>query len=61
MTDFKDLASRALWTASEAAVAVVVAAGADWVSLSVWEGAGIAAGAAALSAVKTWIVQRRAV
>jgi hypothetical protein len=57
--EFKDLAERTIYTALEAGTAVVVAAGAGWVDVDVWRGAGITAVAAALAAVKTWLVNRR--
>lgn len=55
-----DLLERAAWTASETFLAVLVAAGVDFVDLAVWKTAAVAAGAAALSAFKTAIQQRRA-
>ena len=61
MTDVRDLVERTVYTAAEAGLAVLVAAGAGWVDVDVWRGAGVAAVAAALAAVKTWVVQRRGV
>lgn len=61
MTDVRDLVERTVFTAAEAGLAVLVAAGAGWVDVGVWRGAGVAAVAAALAAVKTWVVQRRGV
>ena len=48
-----DLHERAVWTAAQAGLAVVVASGAGWVDVAVWKAAGIAAGAAGISAMKT--------
>lgn len=56
----RDLLTRAGWTAIQAAVAVLVAAGANWVDVNVLKAAGIAGVAAGLSAIKTWFVQRSA-
>lgn len=60
MTDVRDLLSRAAWTAVQAAVAVLVAAGANWVDVNVLKAAAIAGVAAGLSAIKTLFAQRRA-
>lgn len=49
----KDIVVRAVWTGVQAGLAVVVAAGAGWVDVSVWRLGGVAAVAAALAAIKT--------
>lgn len=49
----RDLTERAVWTAAQALLTVLVAAGTGWVDVATWKAAGIAAGAAALSALKT--------
>lgn len=54
-----NLASRALWTAAQAGLTVLAAAGADFINVATWKAAAIAAGAAALSALKTAIQERR--
>jgi hypothetical protein len=51
----KDLAARAGWTFAQSALGVVVAAGAGWLDLDVWNAAGVAGVAAALAAIKTAI------
>lgn len=55
-----NLMSRALWTAAQAALTVLVAAGTGFVDVAVWKTAALAAGAAGLSALKTAIAERRA-
>lgn len=52
----KNLIERAAWTAAQAGLTVLVAAGVGFVSVEVWKTAALSAAAAALSALKT-IVQ----
>ena len=53
-----DLISRAMWTAAQSFLTVLVAAGTDFVNIATWKAAAIAAGAAALSALKTTVQSR---
>lgn len=53
-----DAAERVVVTFIQVAIAVVVASGADWVDVNTWEAAGLAGGAAALSALKAVIARR---
>jgi len=46
-----EIVRRAVATAVQAGLAVLVAAGTDWVSVGVWKAAGIAAGAGLISAL----------
>ena len=55
-----DIADRAGWTALQTFVATVAAAGADYVHVASWKAAAIAAGAAAISALKNAFVQVKA-
>lgn len=55
----KNLIERALWTAAQSALTVLVAAGTGFVDVAVWKAAALAAGAAALSALKTSVAERR--
>lgn len=55
-----NLVERALWTAAQAGLAVLVAAGTDYVNVATWKAAVIAAGAAGLSALKTALQEHRA-
>lgn len=55
-----NLIERSLWTAGQTFLAVLVAAGADYINVATWKAAAIAAGAAGLSALKTAIQERRA-
>lgn len=57
--DWKDIASRAEWTFAQAALAVVGAAGAGFVSVQVWKAAAIAGGAAVISMLKNIFVQKQ--
>lgn len=54
-----NLIERALWTAGQTFLAVLVAAGTDYINVATWKAAAIAAGAAGLSALKTAIAERR--
>lgn len=54
----KDMLTRAGWTFVQTLLAVVVAAGTDYVNVATWRAAVVAAGAAALSSLKTAVVQR---
>jgi len=53
-----DLVERALWTAAQSFLTVLVAAGTDFVNIATWKAAAIAAGAAGLSALKTAVQSR---
>lgn len=53
-----NLIERAAWTAAQSLLTVLVAAGTGWVDVATWKAAGIAAGAAALSALKTGLQER---
>ena len=55
-----NLLERALWTAGQAFLAVLVAAGTDYIDVTTWKAAAIAAGAAGLSALKTALQEHRA-
>lgn len=59
--ELKDLGTRAFWTFIQTLLAIVVAAGANWVDPKVWQAGAIAGGAAVLSAVKTWVVTKKKV
>lgn len=50
-----NIVERAAWTFVQTALAIVVAAGTDYVNVATWKGAVIGAGAAALSALKNGI------
>jgi hypothetical protein len=50
--ELKDVVERCVWTAIETATAVLVAAGTGWLEASVWQTAGVTAGAAVLSVIK---------
>jgi hypothetical protein len=52
MSTYRDTAIRAAKTAVQTGLAIVVASGLDYLDASVWKAAGIAAGAAALSAIQ---------
>lgn len=56
----RDLIERALYTAAETFLAVLVAAGTDYIDVATWKAAAVAAGAAGLSALKTAFVSRNA-
>lgn len=56
----KNLIERAAWTAAQASLTVLVAAGTGFVDVAVWKTAALAAGAAALSAAKTFVQERKA-
>lgn len=56
----RDLIERAVWTAAQSFLTVLVAAGTDYVNVATWKAAVIAAGAAGLSALKTAVVSRNA-
>jgi hypothetical protein len=51
MKTYTDIAARAAKTAAQSGLAVLVAAGTGYLDASVWKAAGIAAGAAAISAL----------
>lgn len=55
-----NLIERALWTAGQTFLAVLVAAGTDYINVATWKAAAVAAGAAALSALKTSIQEKQA-
>lgn len=50
--DWKAIAERASWTFVQAALAVLVASGTDYVNVETWKAAGIAGGAAVFSVLK---------
>jgi hypothetical protein len=52
MSTYRDLAIRALKTAVQTTLAIVVASGTGYIDADVWKAAAIAAGAAALSATQ---------
>jgi hypothetical protein len=54
----KDTAERVISTAVQSALAVVVASGAGWVDVDVWETAGVVAVASALSALKSALARQ---
>lgn len=54
------LVERALWTAAQSFLTVLVAAGTDYINVATWKAAVVAAGAAGLSALKTAVVSRNA-
>lgn len=56
----RNVVERAAWTFAETALAVVGAAGLDWVNVGTLKAALIAGGAAALSVVKTFAKDRLA-
>ncbi|MGQ0668071.1 MAG: hypothetical protein ACT4PO_00085 [Actinomycetota bacterium] len=56
--NWKDIAERTLFTAAEAFLAVLVAAGTGYVNVSTLRAAAIAAGAAAIAAAKVAIQQK---
>lgn len=55
----RNLLERALWTAAQAGLAVLAASGTGFVDIAVWKSAALAAGAAALSALKTAVQEAR--
>ena len=50
-----EIIRRSVATAAQAGLAVLVAAGTDWVSVDVWRAAGIAAGAGFITAVHRFV------
>lgn len=56
----KNLIERAAWTAAQSALTVLVAAGTGFVDVQLWKAAALAAGAAALSALKTAVAEHNA-
>lgn len=54
----KDLLERAAWTAAQTFLAVVVAAGTDFVNVATLKAAALAGAAAGLSALKTLLVAK---
>jgi hypothetical protein len=60
MTDFRDMATRAGWTAAETFLALVLASGTLDLGVSTVEAAGVGAISAALTVVLVWVRQRRA-
>lgn len=54
----RDMAERAVMTAAQAFIALLIADGADWTEPGKWRGAAIVAVAAGLSVVKSTLARR---
>jgi hypothetical protein len=54
--DISDILTRAVKTAIQSGLAIVVAAGTNFVDVSVWKAAGVAAGAALISALHNALI-----
>lgn len=57
--DWKEIGKRAAWTFAQAALAIVIAAGTDYVNVDTWKAAAIAGGAAVFSFLKNVGVQTK--
>ncbi len=59
--NLREVAERAALTFAEAFLAIMVAAGADWVNVAVWKGAAVAGAAAVLSYVLNYVRSKNTV
>lgn len=57
--NWQPIVERGAWTFAQAALAILVASGTDYVNVATWKAAGIAGGAALISFLKNVTVQVR--
>ncbi len=57
--NWQPIVERGAWTFAQAALAILVASGTDYVNIATWKAAGIAGGAALISFLKNVTVQAR--